>query len=534
MQVSPWFLYCGAVLHTVISGSFYGFWSLRSILSVEGGYRELCSSTSPCLAQSIQYSSTFTNTSVLAFGVPLLSGLVVLHLGPRKTVFLLTLVAGVGWLLFLLSSFPGRGQLRSEFILPAFSCLGIAAAANYLPLLSVASLFTHRSLALSVLSGSFDAGSGVPLIMRLLYESGTPFSTILIAQLAGPIALMLLLAVFIWRDVPYDSPSKDISVDNKKGHLSVREAGVIEEGSMGAGPLVDAPTTGSSSNTDTQGVSLSLSQMDSPQQPPKYEILVQGATLPSTSTAEENPSTAAKEATGSIIQSTSQQALTPSSNCPFFPSLNIVHLQALSLPRQLLTLEYLGFLVYFSVLSLRFNYFLSTTTSQIDAMEGREEDLGTALGFFMPTLAIPAVLLAGWFMGRWGPLAGMSLLSSLGVAVSALHMVPSPKLQYLTYILFVFFRGALFSALSVFLSVVFGFSTLGALVGTATAVAGIFSLLSTPLLSWGLAGDGGFKYPNSLILALTIASFAFPMWMARRGGHKSLLKAISGGSPLGK
>jgi hypothetical protein len=131
-------------------------------------------------------------------------------------------------------------------------------------------------------------------------------------------------------------------------------------------------------------------------------------------------------------------------------------------------------------------------------------------------------------MDRRGPLAGLVLLSSLSVVVSGLHMVPSPRVQVLTYLLFVLFRGALFSSLSVFLSILFGFPSLAATVGIATALGGVFSLISTPLISWALASNGAFTSPNALLLALCCATFTFPVWVAHRGGHKSLLAALKG------
>ena len=147
-----------------------------------------------------------------------------------------------------------------------------------------------------------------------------------------------------------------------------------------------------------------------------------------------------------------------------------------------------------------------------------------ALGYLMPTLAIPSVLCAGHVLDAAGPLAGLTLLSCLATLLSALQMVPSLPLQGLTALVFVLFRGTLFSCLSVFLSLLFGFRTLSPLVGMVTCLSGVFSLLTSPLMQWGVAG--GFAGPNALILALSALSLAFPMWMAVRGGHSSLWAAL--------
>jgi hypothetical protein len=91
-----------------------------------------------------------------------------------------------------LTFFSGFGL--GTLLLPAFALLGCAASANYIPLLSVASLFgARKGLALSLLSGAFDAGSSVFLLMRASYEGGTPLRVLMQVQLGGPIAFMLLL-----------------------------------------------------------------------------------------------------------------------------------------------------------------------------------------------------------------------------------------------------------------------------------------------------------------------------------------------------
>lgn len=518
MVIPKHLLFCGAVFHAIISGSFYGFWSLTNVLILEGGYREACSGgPPPCTAQIIAYSNTFSYGSVLAFGTPLVTGLLAVRLGPRRTVFLLTLCAAVGWGLFL-SATSTPGQLNSAMILPAFCCLGIAAAANYLPLLSVASLFKHSSLAISVLSGSFDAGSGVPLIMNLLYSSGVPFSTLLIAQLAGPIAAMILLALFVWRDTPFSSSpplERELSVHGEKVYVSVREVrgGEEKEGERVVPlPVVgkdEGKEEGSGNRKTLEGVAAEA----------KAEAGVGGV----------GGAVEVEEPPPAVVATSLPAPASLPPFCPFLPALDTLRLQSLPLHLQLVAPEYLGYVVYFCILSLRFNFFLSSVNPQMAAISG---DSGSnaytnALNFFLPTLAIPAVLLSGFIMDRRGPLAGLVLLSTLSVVVSALHMVPQPQLQVLTYLLFVLFRGALFSSLSVFLSILFGFPSLAATVGIATALGGVFSLISTPLISWALASNTGtFASPNALILALCCATFAFPVWIAHRSGHKSLLAAL--------
>ena len=470
-------LYAAAVFHACMAGSFYGFWQLQGVLVQEGGYREECAPGTPlaagCRAQDVAWGNLFTYTSVLAFGVPLLSGLVVPAAGPRRTVLALTAVfaAGFGLLLAAAAGAPGPGQLQSALILPALACIATAAASNYLPLLSVALLFQRSSLFLSVLSGSFDAGSGVFLVMRLMYGAGVPLRTLLAAFLGAPVLCMLACAALLWRDAPFQPPLEAPSSPR------VVMAALAAHGSVHGGSAFSSPQGG------------------------------EGAAAAAAAPGQEQPKP-------------------PPPPPAFLPGLDTQRLQALPLLQQLTSAEYLGFLAYFCALALRFNYYLSSVATQLGAA-GSAADVTlyiNALGYLMPTLAIPAVLCAGYVLDAAGPLAGLTLLSCLATLLSALQMVPSLQLQGFTALVFVLFRGTLFSCLSVFLSLLFGFRTLSPLVGSVTCLSGVFSLLTSPLMQWGVAA--GFAGPNALILALSALSLAFPMWMAVRGGHSSLWAAL--------
>lgn len=453
------------------------------MLQAEGGYREACpagsSLSAGCPAVFAAWGDLFTRTSALAFSVPLLSGVALPYVGPRATVLLLTSVFAAGFAL-LLASVQGAapGELRSALILPGVACIATAAAANYLPLLSVASLFKRRSgLALSVLSGSFDTGSGVFLVMRLLHGAGGHLPALLAGFLGGPVLCMLALAIVLWRDAPFQPPPE--APESPRAVLAaLAAAGSVQGRSGGA---AGAPGAGAA------------------------------------------PEAAAGADAEKVVPSAPLALPAPA----HFPLL--VGLPALPLLQQLRTAEYLGFLLFFAVLALRFNWFLSSFGSQLGSapLLGAPDDVDAqvrVLGYLMPTLALPAVLVAGYVLGAFGPLAGLALLSSLGTLLSVLQMVPSLPLQGFSAFVFVMFRGTLFSCLSVFLSELFGFGNLSALVGVVTCLSGVFSLLTEPLLQWGLLH--GFASPNALILALSVASFAFPWWMAVRGGHAGLLAAV--------
>jgi hypothetical protein len=513
LPAPPALLLAAAAFHSAMAGSFYGFWQLVSMLQAEGGLREACPAAAApaaapaagCPAQDVAWGNLFTYGSVLAFGVPLLSGVLLMPaLGPRRTVLALTAVFAAGFALLLASTgdgtSSGSGQppplLQSALILPAVCCIAVASSANYLPLLSVASLFTRSPLALSLISGSFDAGSGVFLVFRLLYARGTPLRTLLAAFLGGPVLCMVALALALWREAPFEPPRS--SPASPRAVLAALAASGSVHGARAAlAPLAPGASPAAAATAAVQ-------QADE------------------AATAAGADKAAAAEAEAAEAVAASEAAAAP----PFLPGLNAARLVALPLLGQLTTAEYLAFLAYFCALALRFNWYLASVSLQLGAL-GSAADIDpylTALGYLMPTLALPAVLVAGHVLDTRGPLAGLALLSCLGALLSALQLVPSLPLQGLAALVFVLYRGTLFSCLSVLLSHLFGFARLSALVGTVTCLSGVFSLLTTPLLGWGVAS--GFAAPNFLLLALCLASLGFPAWMAVRGGHRSLLHAL--------
>jgi hypothetical protein len=491
-------LLAAAVFHCLLSGSFYGYWQLVTVLQAEGGLREACDAGTPlalgCTAQGVAWGSYFTYSSVLAFGVPLLSGvLLVPRLGPRLTVLLLTGVLAAGLGLLLAATWGGGGapgQLQSALLLPGVALIATASSANYLPLLSVASLFERSSLALSVLSGSFDAGSGVFLVLRLLHAGGGGGATLralLAALLGGPVLCDLALGGALWREAAF-APPPSAPTSPRAVLAALAASGSVRGGSAGQA-LAQAEAAG----------------------------------------AAEGPAAAAAAAAAATPAAPAAAALPRKAAPPqgaFLPALAGSRLPGLPLWRQCATAEYCGFLLYFCTLALRFNWYLASVSSQLGAL-GSVADVATyvnALGFLMPCCALPAVLLAGYVLDTRGPLAGLTLLSCLGTLLSVLQLLPSLPTQGLAALVFVLFRGALFSCLSVFLSHLFGFANLSALVGIITCLSGVFSLLTTPMLAWGLAG--GFAAPNGLALALSAGSLLFPAWVAVRGGHASLLHAL--------
>lgn len=220
---------------------------------------------------------------------------------------------------------------------------------------------------------------------------------------------------------------------------------------------------------------------------------------------------------------------------PFMPGIDSPALSLLSFTQQLRSAEYLAYLAFFIACIIRFNYYISSVGSQLDAM-GQTEDAtySTAFGLILPC-GLFFNLGLGWALDRYGPVLGLTFVWLLAVLLSALSMVPVLPLQVVTFIVFTLFRGLNFCVMTVFISAVFSFQPLGSLVGMLTAVAGVIGLCNSALLAWALDTPDGvpnFQPVNAFLLAVMLACGLFPIWLARRAGLGSLLSALArGGKP---
>jgi MFS family permease len=532
------------VLHCIFAGSFYGYVMFSSILSERGCFRELCKDDAyPCEAQSIALANVYTWSSVVAFATPLLSGWLSSVAGPRVTLSVLACAAAAGWALLLAMTPMTEGApFRSELLQPAMLLIGAASAANYLPLLSVASLFSSRGLVLSIASGSFDAGSVVFLIVRLANDAGVPLRTIFIGIMAGPVAAIILGAMFLWRNTPFLDLSeelKDASTSIGKGDEKQLENATDANSSalrrtempslMGEAVLATGAAAAGSPQREAREASVHGDR-----------VYVSLSTAPTSLSKTEDSSRIAMSEVddethaerGATNVSRPETSHSPALQSPFLPALDTARLHALSWRMAMRTPEFIGFLLLFIIIAVRFNYFLASVFSQLMSVASSSVDNNGAsdmlrlLGFLMPGLALPVVLISGALADSRGPVAALTTLSLLAVLMSALQLVPSLTAQVATFVFFVFMRGFLFANASVYLSVAFGFRNLGVLIGTVTAVGGTAGLLASSLMRWAQDDARGYTAPNALMLGFSIATIAFPAWLARRGGHSGMWEAL--------
>jgi hypothetical protein len=496
-----WGYLAAACVHcTACAGAIFGWPSIAFILQREGAFASACAggTGAPCAAQGAALGSLYSAASLFAFCVPAVSGLFQARYGPRTTVRLLSSLFAVGCALLL--AWAASPTSRSDALLwPAFILLGTAASSNLLPLYSVATLFpSNVSLVLSVLNGSFDAGTVTFFVMASLYDPlGWPFSRILTAYLAGPVVVMLTLAAFVWPAHPFDTKptgeeaEKTALPADSPAPLTLRHAPSVVD------TLAEAVTAASSPKFGARYDRLHARNGEEEEE-------VGGARAVDAGTVAPPPSPAA------------------AAHNPFFPGMDLDRLHALPLAKQLTTVEYGAFLAFFCVCLVRFNCYISTVSSQMDVLgQGPDAAYAKIFGFLLPCGFFFDIAIGG-LLDRYGPVVGCACVWGTGTLVSVLALVPSLPLQQLTFVVFALFRGWIFCTMAVLLSSLYGFATLPPLIGVLTCVGGLVGLTSNAFNVWATTGvgataeRGNYGPPNAALLALMLAAGAFPLWLARR------------------
>lgn len=653
LRFNRWVYYACALVHVLsCAGAVFGWANIAYILQKEGAFSSNCAKGSgapaTCSEQTLQLSNLYSTASVFAFCIPAVSGPFQDRYGPRTTVRILSLIFAIGILLLL-----GAATTKNDVLYyPAFAALGTAASANLLPLYSVAALFpANRALALSTLSGAFDAGTIVFFTWARLYDQGWPLRQVLIAYLAGPVAVQLLMALFLWPEKPFDSydtvtdPSVDVASPSiapgrSEGQDEVSSASASNAGSNATGgartgaitrtgshsslgparkpsssigsvgvsggelhsPTSSVPGSGSLSIRKVPSLQEAMSSavsavMGASPRTPYHKLRVAGhgashegheeaeggqeqndeveidlappaLTLPPTNSASEaaeklekgrsSRSTGMLQPQGSghlppvpeiTAAYTDEERAAPEQenlrkaqagiDCrsPFMPAVDTASFTSLPFGKQLSTPIYLAYLVFFICCIVRFNFYISSVGAQLDAIgqaeayPGGEAPYSQAFGYILPCGLFFNIAI-GTLLDRYGPVLGLATLWLLAILLSILAMIPVLQLQVFTFIVFTAYRGLNFCVMTVFLSAIFGFKTLGSLVGVLTAVAGIIGLVNSALLSWALANPQGpaqFLQPNAFLLGLMLLCGLFPMWLARRTGVGSLLQAVRTG-----
>lgn len=536
------------------AGAFFGYSSLARVLVLDGAFAGLCGGASgaPCSAQRERLSDLYSYAALLALTVPVVSGLLSDRLGPR---FALRCFSTSFFAAAALLAYAAAARDDAAYV-PGVLLLGASASSNLIPLFNVAELFPQRrSLALSVLSGSFDAGTLVFLVVAALFDAGVPLRTIFLGYACGPAALLVLLAVFVWRPSPFRGDdvattlqsagpaSSDTTTAVAAAPVDAAVAPAELAGPTDVAPaLALAPEAAKAAPAPAMPVAVLRLAIAATPPPSKSRRPARGARLREPDTAEadeadeeapetplvvasprrsqqvDQPVTATVEAAAppaaeeKVAASAAAAAEAASPAARFLPGVNVARLHALGFLEQIRQPEFYLFVCAFCIFNLRFQTYVATIGNFLDTL-GDDGAFVRLFGAILPC-GFFSVIAAGLLLDAHGPIPAFFVLSALCVLVSAASLVPLLAVQPIAFAAFAAFRGFLFSCMSAYLALVFGFKNLGLLVGSVTCIGGVFALQQVLWTRWATAR--GFAEPNAVLTVLACVTAFFPLWLRSR------------------
>ncbi|KAH9897541.1 putative MFS transporter [Xylariomycetidae sp. FL2044] len=180
-------------------------------------------------------------------------------------------------------------------------------------------------------------------------------------------------------------------------------------------------------------------------------------------------------------------------------------LHGLPAHRQMLT-PWFVFILFLTILQmLRMNYFIATIRAQYRFLLGSDRLAETINHFFDAGLPIGGVF-ATPFIGIM--LNSMSVASMAGVltvfivVIGVFNCLPYLWAGYATVVAFVLFRPLYYSAISDYVTKVFGFATFGRLYGTITCVSGLFQFSQSGLDALTHGPLGNDPTPINIVMAV--------------------------------
>lgn len=185
------------------------------------------------------------------------------------------------------------------------------------------------------------------------------------------------------------------------------------------------------------------------------------------------------------------------------------------------TFEYWGFVLFFGVLLLQFNWFFGSSNAYLASLGDDGSALDT-MSVILPFCAVTVVFM-GHITDAMGIIEALRGVGVVALIFALLHSIPDLTAQIVGFVAFGIFRAFIFSSLAAYMSMTFGTRNSGKLLGVCSCICATFSLCWYGLFALTLdTFDGDFLPVNLLLLGLTLAAMAFPVAAARIGRYPDM------------
>ncbi|KAK6084859.1 Protein FMP42-like protein 2 [Seiridium cupressi] len=443
------------------SGIVFGFASLKPVLIAEGVYRELCPINTPedgedpfevpCTEQDLRLNLFFIAASITTNVSSLFAGATLDRFGRRVCYVASALFIAIGCVL-----------MGYAFAIPEFDgylvgniFLGLGGTFLFVPSFQLANAFPkHSGLVVAIITGAFDASAAVFLFYRLAWEATEHRfepSHFFFAFLA--VSMIILVGEFTLMPTGAYHSTPELEHKIEKVQDPMRDVHDSDQ-ELSDGELYRVRSNRAESRQ---------AKLD------RLEELV------------------------GDVDTREERALIEEERHVASGIWGVLH--GLPAHKQMLTPWFILILLLTVLQMLRMNYFIATIRAQYRFMLGSEEHAEAINNFFDVALPIGGILatpFTGALLNHMSVATVLAVLTGYIAVIGVLNCLPFVWAGYATVISFVLFRPLYYSAVSDYVTKVFGFATFGRVYGMITCLSGLvnFSQSGLDALTHGpLEGD---------------------------------------------
>eukprot|EP01094_Clydonella_sp_ATCC50884_P027109 TRINITY_DN7655_c0_g1_i1.p1 TRINITY_DN7655_c0_g1~~TRINITY_DN7655_c0_g1_i1.p1 ORF type:complete len:349 (+),score=129.29 TRINITY_DN7655_c0_g1_i1:115-1161(+) len=186
---------------------------------------------------------------------------------------------------------------------------------------------------------------------------------------------------------------------------------------------------------------------------------------------------------------------------------------------QLTSLPYWMVTIVMGYLMLHINFYIASVEPQLKYIDNDSDRVSTFVSVFnliLPGAGVAMTPVVGWVLVRFGFTTSFVIICVSDLVWSVACLVPNIWVQLITFTFFSMSRPFVFAAMSAMIAELFGFVNYGKLYGILRFFGAVCTLLQYPLTYLAVdVFNGDFMWTNVILLACSLLSFLFPLYLWR-------------------
>ncbi|KAK9476286.1 major facilitator superfamily domain-containing protein [Lipomyces japonicus] len=455
-QVFFAFLWC-----LLAAGPIFGFAALKTVWLREGVYKDSCTSDENergfiCSTREIKINFIFTSASVVTNFAGVLVGIILDRFGPR-------ICGYTGGILIFIGAFMlafADTLILLDLHVWGYMILALGGPFVFISSFQLSNAFpVHSGLILSLLTGAFDASTGVYLIYRLIYdESNGRFhpKAFFLLYLAVPIFIIIGSYTVMPND-SYKPGEQAQKLLEDEEDLDLADAASIVGVDIDTRNGRDTVTRRVKSVKSASRASVVENNIESEQTALLTDVQ-------------------RDQAHKDLFEYDTQEMIKLRKSGVWGALHGLPALQQIRTPWFALVC---GFTL---IQMLRLNYFVASIRSQYDFILHSAEKALVVNSFFdiaLPVGGIITVPIGGFLLDNFSMTTSWAVLLVMGTAMGILGNLPWITAAYANICIFVIYRSLFYTTASDYVAKVFGFDTFGTVYGLISTISGLFNFVQS-------------------------------------------------------